>query len=145
MKRYITMSFMAAKEEVATWLRFFESKGIHLEIKEICVVPVNCPDNVIPQITEVGFEPVLVGETVCRGKAHGKPIMSYDEHFRIEEILTTGMYRWKTSEVAGVYNQKKVEDLSQAMVMSMLEEWTSHIENANHIAVKWKLKNTDQT
>ena len=134
------MSFASAKQEVEEWTKFFESQGINLEVEEISVIAVDYPDDVEPQITEVGFEPVLVGETMGgQTEACKKSGMSYDEYFRIEEILTTGRYRWKASEMASIYEEKKVKNLSSAMTIVMLEEWAAHMRT-NHIMVKWKLK-----
>ncbi len=138
MKVYITKSFAMAKQEVEEWLRFFESCGVRLKIEKIQVLPVYYPNDKAPSIDEVGFEPVLIGE-VANTKCRKRPSFSYDEYFRIEEIITTGKYRWKNSEVAGVYAEKSVKELSPAMIVVMLTEWAEHMRFDN-IEVEWKLK-----
>lgn len=140
MKAYITKSLRVAKDEVAEWLEFFRSHGINLEIEEISVLPVFYPDEEAPEIEEVGFEPVLVGEYKDdTGLRAQNSEISYDDYFRVEEIFATGKYRWKASELAGVYNEQKIEKLSQAMIVAMLGEWTEHMR-MDHIVVKWKMK-----
>ena len=140
MKAYIKKSLRVAKDEVEEWLGFFRSYGINMEIEEISVLPVFYPDEEVPEIEEVGFEPVLVGEYKDdAGLWAQNSEISYDDYFRVEEIFITGKYRWKMSELAGVYNEQKIEELSQAMIVAMLEDWTEHMRT-DHIVVKWKME-----
>lgn len=138
MKAYITKSFATAKQEVEEWLDFFESRGIRLRIEKIQVLPVYYPNYKAPSTNETGFQPILVGE-VADTKHQERPSFSYDEYFRIEEIITTGKYRWKESEADCVYTERDVRELGTAMTVAMLTEWAEHMRIDN-IEVEWKLK-----
>ena len=137
MKAYITESFAAAKQEVEEWLSFFESRGIRLRIKKIQVLPVYYPDDRVPSINEAGFQPILIGEVT--NKCQERSSFSYDEYFRIEEIITTGKYRWKESEADSVYTERDVLELGSAMTVAMLIKWAEHMRIDN-IEVEWELK-----
>lgn len=136
---YITKSFAMVKQEMEEWLSFFKSCGIELRIEKIQVLPVYYPDDRAPSINEAGFQPILIGEVA--NKCQERSSFSYDEYFRIEEIITTGKYRWKNSEADSdcVYAEKDVQELSSAMIVAMLTEWTEHMRLDN-IEVEWKLK-----
>lgn len=138
MKAYITKSFATVKQEVEEWLSFFESRGIRLRIKKIQVLPVYYPNDKAPSTNETGFQPILVGE-VADTKHQKRFSFSYDEYFRIEEIITTGKYRWKESEADCVYTERDVQELDSAMTVAMLTEWAEHMRIDN-IEVEWELK-----
>lgn len=137
MKAYITKSLAAAKAEVKEWLHCFTSHGLSLEINEISLTPKFYPDDVTPNVEEVGFEPIQVGETYnCQSNPEGSSGFSYDDYFRIEEILTTGKYRYHTATDEQV--ETRIEELDYSKALEMLLEWALHLDSYG-ISVKWTL------
>ena len=137
MKAYITKSLAAAKAEVKEWLHCFNSHGLGLEINKISLIPKFYPDDVAPNIDEVGFEPIQVEEAYdYNSSPEDNSSFSYDDYFRIEEILTTGKYRYHTA--AGEQVEIRVEELSYSKALEMLIEWGTHM-GADGISVKWTL------
>lgn len=137
MKLYITMSFKRAEEEVKEWLQFFLDQGVNMMVEEIQVVPKFFCDDAALSTDEIGFEPVLVGKTYD-SVVGAAPEHSYDDYFRIEEILATGKYRYRADDKEGRMREIEVEKLDYAQACRMLIEWSAHML-ADGIRVKYRL------
>ena len=142
MKKYMVQSYETAYADVKEWQEFFERHGVRLQITEVQCIPKIYGDKDMPQTEEIGFAPVQVGMAV--GSLPEEEILadfSYDEYFRVEEMFTTGKYRYYTS--FDMYCVTAIEKLGLSLTLQMLDEWTAHMRR-DGIAVKWKLDITGE-